>query len=47
MFFYSEPVSNENQIPVPVPETIPSGSISIEEGMLLVTEENGAYIVLE
>lgn len=41
MFFY-----NETDLETPPQETIPAGTISIDEGLYLFSEEN-QYIILE
>lgn len=41
MFFYSEP-----EIEQPPQETIPAGTISLDEGLYLLSEEN-QYIILD
>jgi hypothetical protein len=45
MFFYSEPATV--QVPENNTPEVPNGAIMIEEGLYLVSEENGLYIVLE
>ena len=43
MFFFFEP---EENLILPPEETIPAGTLSIDEGFYLLSEEN-AYLVLD